>query len=161
MTRASAARLDRDLPDLPEGMRWRGWIMRAEAAIFASPRPVLRETLAGLVGDACRLEELIVDINDELRGCPYKIVFVAGGFQFRTRPRRLAGTIDGAYGPSLSSRCWRFRPSPINNRSPAAGFPPGRPRHETLTTGVEAMLDDAFRLLENEERGLNEAEAQT
>jgi hypothetical protein len=30
-----------------------------------------------------------------------------------------------------------------------------------LTTGVEAMLDDAFRLLENEESGLNEAEAQT
>ena len=95
MTRASAARLDRDLPDLPGGMRWRGWMMRAEAAIFASPRPLLRETLAGLVGDACRLEELIVDINDELRGCPYKIVFVAGGFQFRTRPRTLAGTIDG------------------------------------------------------------------
>ena len=55
MSRANAARLDRDLPDrdladLPEGMRWREWMMRAEAAIFASPKPVPREALAGLVG---------------------------------------------------------------------------------------------------------------
>ncbi|RTL80490.1 MAG: SMC-Scp complex subunit ScpB [Hyphomicrobiales bacterium] len=98
MTRASAARLDRALCDLPEGMRWREWMLRAEAAIFASPKPVPRETLAGLVGDACRLDALIADINEELKALPYEIVFVAGGFQFRTRPRHaetlraLAGT---------------------------------------------------------------------
>jgi hypothetical protein len=62
-------------------------MMRAEAAIFASARPVARETLAGLVGDACRLDALIADINEELKARPYEIVFVAGGFQFRTRPR--------------------------------------------------------------------------
>jgi segregation and condensation protein B len=87
MRRANAARLDRDLSDLPDGMRWREWMMRAEAAIFASAKPVSRETLAGLVGDACRLDALIADINEELRARPYEIVFVAGGFQFRTRPR--------------------------------------------------------------------------
>lgn len=96
MSRA-AARLDRDLSDLPEGMRWREWMMRAEAAIFASPTPVSRETLAGLVGDACRLDTLIADINAELKGRPYEIVFVAGGFQFRTRPRH-AETLRGLAG---------------------------------------------------------------
>ena len=100
MSRANAARLDRDLSDLPEGMRWREWMGRAEAAIFTSSKPVPRETLAGLVGDACRLDALIADIDDELKGRPYEIVFVAGGWQFRTRPRHaetlraLAGTKD-------------------------------------------------------------------
>lgn len=100
MSRACAARLDRDLCDLPEGIRWREWMMRAEAAIFASPKPVSRETLAGLVGDACRLDDLLADIAAELKARPYEIVFVAGGFQFRTRPRHaealrsLAGTKD-------------------------------------------------------------------
>jgi segregation and condensation protein B len=100
MSRANAARLDRDLSDLPEGMRWREWMLRAEAAIFASAKPVPRETLAGLVGDACRLDALMADINEELKGRPYEIVFVAGGWQFRTRPRHaetlraLAGTSD-------------------------------------------------------------------
>jgi segregation and condensation protein B len=100
MSRATAARLDRDLSDLPDGMRWREWMMRAEAAIFAAARPVPRETLAGLVGDACRLDALLADINEELKGRPYEIVFVAGGWQFRTRPRHaetlraLAGAKD-------------------------------------------------------------------
>ena len=66
-------------PICREGMRWREWMLRAEAAIFAAPRPVARETLAGLVGDACRLDALIADINDELKARPYEIVFVAGG----------------------------------------------------------------------------------
>jgi segregation and condensation protein B len=100
MSRANATRLDRDLSDLPEGMRWREWMLRAEAAIFASAKPVSRETLAQLVGDACRLDAFLADINLELRGRPYEIVFVAGGFQFCTRPRHaetlraLAGTKD-------------------------------------------------------------------
>lgn len=81
------SRFDRGLSDLPEGMRWREWMGRVEAAIFASKSPVPRETLARLVGDDCRLDALLADLNEELRGRPYEIVFVAGGFQFRTRPR--------------------------------------------------------------------------
>jgi segregation and condensation protein B len=79
-------------------MRWREWMMRAEAAIFASAKPVPRETLAALVGEACRLDALLAHINEELKGRPYEIVFVAGGWKFRTRPRHadtlrsLAGT---------------------------------------------------------------------
>ncbi|MDJ0450877.1 MULTISPECIES: SMC-Scp complex subunit ScpB [Methylocystis] len=87
MSRPKPARFDRALSDLPEGMRWREWMGRVEAAIFASPQPVPRETLAHLVGDACRLDALLADINTELRSRPYEIVFVAGGWQFRTRPR--------------------------------------------------------------------------
>jgi segregation and condensation protein B len=98
VTRAAAPRLDRNLSDLPEGMRWREWMMRAEAAIFASPKPVPRETLAQLVGDACRLDALIADVNEELRGRPYEIIFVAGGWQFRTRPRH-ADTLRAMAGP--------------------------------------------------------------
>jgi segregation and condensation protein B len=101
MTRAAtSARFDRDLGDLPEGLRWREWMGRVEAAIFASPTPVSRETLAGLVGDACRLDDLLADIATELKARPYEIVLVAGGYQFRTRPRHaealrsLAGTKD-------------------------------------------------------------------
>jgi chromosome segregation and condensation protein ScpB len=127
MSRSSAARLDRDLPDrdltdLPEGMRWREWMMRAEAAIFAAPKPVARETLAGLVGDACRLDALIADINDELKARPYEIVFVAGGYQFRTRPRHaetlraLAGTKDA--GPPSFTRLEMLALSAIAYQQP-------------------------------------------
>ena len=31
---------DPELADLPEGARWREWLGRVEAAIFASPTPV-------------------------------------------------------------------------------------------------------------------------
>ncbi|GLI95601.1 SMC-Scp complex subunit ScpB [Methylocystis echinoides] len=122
MSRATAARLDRDLSDLPDGMRWREWMMRAEAAIFAAVRPVPRETLAGLVGDGCRLDALIADINDELKARPYEIVFVAGGYQFRTRPRHaetlraLAGTKDA--GPPSFTRLEMLALSAIAYQQP-------------------------------------------
>ena len=54
-------------PELPREARWRAWMGRVEAVIFASPTPVPRETLAALVGPECRLDALIADIQDELR----------------------------------------------------------------------------------------------
>lgn len=122
MNRANAARLDRDLSDLPEGMRWREWMLRAEAAIFASPKPVPRETLAQVVGDGCRLDALIADINEELKARPYEIVFVAGGWQFRTRPRvaetlrALAGTKSA--GPPCFTRLEMLALSAIAYQQP-------------------------------------------
>src|SRR5271163_4979528 len=77
--------LDRELEDLPPAARWREWMGRVEAALFASARPVLRENLAEVVGKACNLELIIDDIKDELRGRPYEIVSVAGGWSFRTK----------------------------------------------------------------------------
>ena len=127
MTRADAVRLDRDLFELPERMRWREWMMRAEAAIFASPKPVTRETLAGLVGDACRLDALIADINEELKARPYEIVFVAGGFQFardRAMQRRFArswGRETPGRRLSPNSKCWRSPRLPISSPLLARG----------------------------------------
>jgi segregation and condensation protein B len=89
------ASFDPDLADLPEPMRWREWMGRVEAAIFAARDPVPREMLARLVGPGCNLDDLLADIAGELRGRPYDIVFVAGGWQFRTRPR-FAGAIRAA-----------------------------------------------------------------
>ena len=80
-------RFDRDLADFPHGTRWREWMGRVEAAIFAAPDPVPREALARLVGNTCNLDHLIADIVDELRARPYELVFVAGGYQLRTKTR--------------------------------------------------------------------------
>ena len=77
--------LDLELEDLPAPARWREWMGRVEAAIFASAEPVLRENLARVVGKACNLDLIIDDIRGELRGRPYEIVSVAGGWSFRTK----------------------------------------------------------------------------
>src|SRR5271165_3188757 len=77
--------LDLDLEDLPAPARWREWMGRVEAVIFASAEPVLRESLARVVGKACNLDLIIDDIRDELRGRPYELVSVAGGWSFRTK----------------------------------------------------------------------------
>lgn len=77
--------LDTELADLPPEMRWREWMGRVEAVIFASPEPVPREVLAKVVGRDCNLDLLIDAIRDELRGRPYELVSVAGGWQHRTR----------------------------------------------------------------------------
>jgi segregation and condensation protein B len=84
---ASSDMFDPELTLLPEEHRWREWMGMVEAAIFASAEPVPREALARLVGRDCVLDDLIADIRDELRARPYELVFVAGGFQHRTRPR--------------------------------------------------------------------------
>ena len=79
--------LDRELADLPPELRWREWMLRVEAVIFAAAEPVGRETLARVVGKDCSIDLLIDDLQEELRGRPYEIVFVAGGWQHRTRSR--------------------------------------------------------------------------
>ncbi|MCO6410853.1 SMC-Scp complex subunit ScpB, partial [Hoeflea alexandrii] len=77
--------LDRELGDLPAELRWREWMMRVEAVIFASAEPVTRETLARVVGKDCSIDLLIDDLREELRSRPYELVSVAGGWQHRTR----------------------------------------------------------------------------
>lgn len=77
--------LDLELTDLPPELRWREWMGRVEAVIFASPEPVGREVLARVVGGDCNLDLIIADIREELRGRPYELVAVAGGWQHRTK----------------------------------------------------------------------------
>jgi hypothetical protein len=68
--RDSEDALDVELADLPAAARWREWMLRVEAAIFASARPVARESLVSLVGQDCRFDDLIADLIHELRGRP-------------------------------------------------------------------------------------------
>ena len=77
--------LDTELADLPPELRWREWMGRVEAVIFAAPAPVSRAALAQVVGRDCALDLIIADIREELRGRPYDLVAVAGGWQHRTR----------------------------------------------------------------------------
>ena len=85
--RSGDERLDVELYDLPPAARWREWMLRVEAAIFASEKPVAREALIRLVGEACRFDDLIADLTHELRGRPYDLTLVAGGYALRTKTR--------------------------------------------------------------------------
>ena len=80
---------------------------RVEAVIFAAPKPVMRETLARVVGKRCNLDALIEDIRAELADRPYELVAVAGGWQHRTRGKfadaiRFAAGVDDR-APELSN----------------------------------------------------------
>ena len=86
---------DPELADLPEGARWREWLGRVEAAIFASPTPVPREALAKIVGKNCNLDDLLSDIRDELRARPYELV---------SSRRRLATAHQGRATPTPFAR---------------------------------------------------------
>lgn len=90
---------DRELEGLPAELRWREWMMRVEAVIFASAEPVGREVLARVVGRDCSIELLIDDLIEELRSRPYELVSVAGGWQHRTRSR-YAGAIRASAAPT-------------------------------------------------------------
>ncbi|TAU37388.1 SMC-Scp complex subunit ScpB (plasmid) [Rhizobium leguminosarum] len=90
---------DRELEDLPLELRWREWMMRVEAVIFASAEPVSRETLARVVGKDCSIDLLIDDLREELSSRPYELVSVAGGWQHRTRAR-FAETIRASIAPT-------------------------------------------------------------
>lgn len=92
-----SAPLDTELADLAPELRWRAWMGRVEAVIFAAPEPVSRATLARVVGRDCNLDLLIADIRAELRGRPYELVAVAGGWQHRTR-KGFADAIRAASG---------------------------------------------------------------
>lgn len=97
--RSNAPLFDSELDHLPAEARWREWMSRAEAVIFASKQPVTRETLAKVVGKNCNIDLLIDDIREELRGRPYDLVPVAGGWKHLTRPA-YADAIRAAVGSS-------------------------------------------------------------
>lgn len=76
---------DRELEDLPQDLRWREWMGRIEAVLFASASPVVRDDLARVVGQGASVEMLIEDIQAELSGRPYELAQVASGWMFRTK----------------------------------------------------------------------------
>ena len=88
----SAPELDRELPDLSPELRWREWMRRIEAVLFASASPVRREDLARVVGQGASVDLLVEDLSAELEGRAFELASVAGGWMFRTRP---------AYAPAI------------------------------------------------------------
>ncbi|WP_145111058.1 SMC-Scp complex subunit ScpB [Cereibacter sediminicola] len=84
--------LDRELADLPAELRWREWMRRIEAVLFASASPVPREDLARVVGQGASVDLLIEDLAADLEDRPYEVVRVGAGWWLRTRP---------AYGPAI------------------------------------------------------------
>ena len=90
MAPKSSEPLDTELADLPQALRWREWMARVEAVLFAASEPMGREVLTRVVGRDCALDLLIEDISAELAGRPYEIARIAGGWQFRTKPQHAA-----------------------------------------------------------------------
>ncbi|MBZ9757015.1 SMC-Scp complex subunit ScpB [Mesorhizobium sp. ESP6-5] len=91
------ALLDTELDHLPPELRWREWMGRVEAVIFAASEPVTRSVLARVVGRNCNIELIIDDIRAELAGRPYELVSVAGGWQHRTK-KGFGDIIHAAFG---------------------------------------------------------------
>ena len=88
----SEPELDRELSDLPPELRWREWMRRIEAVLFASASPVPREDLSRVVGQGASVDLLVEDLVADLEGRSFEIMQVAGGWMFRTRP---------AYAPAI------------------------------------------------------------
>ena len=103
MAPKSSEPLDTELADLPQALRWREWMARVEAVLFASAEPVPREVLARVVGRDCALDLLIEDISAQLADRPYEIARIAGSWQFRTRPQH-AAAIRAASGEGEAAR---------------------------------------------------------
>lgn len=77
--------LDRELEDLPTELRWRTWMGRVEAVLFASTTPVSRTALQRVVGQGCSVDLLIEDLRLELAGRSFEIASVADAWTLRTR----------------------------------------------------------------------------
>ena len=92
MARREEAGLDRDLAALPADLRWREWMCRIEAVMFASASPVAREDLARVVGTGVSVDLLIDDLAVDMVGRPYEVAQVGAGWMLRTKP---------AYAPAI------------------------------------------------------------
>lgn len=92
MARRPEPDLDRELADLPPGQRWREWVCRIEAVLFASAMPVAPGDLAKVVGQGAPVDLLIEDLAADLEGRPYEVVRVGAGWMLHTRP---------AYAPAI------------------------------------------------------------
>jgi len=78
---------DRELEDLPPELRWREWMRRVEAVLFASASPVGREDLARVVGQGASVDLLIKDLQVDLAERSYEIACVADAWMLRTKPK--------------------------------------------------------------------------
>ena len=84
--------LDRELSDLPPDLRWREWMRRIEAVLFAIAAPIARDDLAKVVGQGASVDLLIEDLAADLADRPYEVARVGAGWMLHTRP---------AYAPAI------------------------------------------------------------
>lgn len=84
--------LDRELEDLPKELRWREWMSRIEAVLFASSSPVPSEDLGRVVGQGVSVDLLIEDLIADLEGRSFEVAKVSSGWMMRTR---------SAYAPAI------------------------------------------------------------
>lgn len=92
MARREEPQLDRELAELPADLRWREWLRRIEAVLFATATPVARDDLARVVGQGASVDLLIEDLTADLDGRPYEVARVGAGWMLRTR---------AAYAPAI------------------------------------------------------------
>lgn len=92
MGRREDTELDRELAALPPELRWREWMRRIEAVLFASAAPVERDDLARVVGQGASVDLLIEDLAMDLEGRSYEVAKVGAGWILRTKP---------AYAPAI------------------------------------------------------------
>jgi segregation and condensation protein B len=76
---------DRELEDLPAELRWREWMRRIEAVLFATASPVSRKNLARVVGQGASVDLLISDLAVDLEGRAFEVTAIASGWMLRTR----------------------------------------------------------------------------
>jgi segregation and condensation protein B len=84
--------LDRELIHLTPELRWREWMRRIEAVLFASATPVARDDLARVVGQGAAVDLLIEDLVVDLECRPYEVAKVGAGWMLRTK---------AAYAPAI------------------------------------------------------------
>ena len=75
-------------------------VARRGGDLRRKPSPCRARPWRGSSGSGCNLDDLLADLADELRARPYDLVFVAGGYQLRTKPR-FADAIRAANAGSL------------------------------------------------------------
>jgi segregation and condensation protein B len=85
MARREEPGLDRELADLPPDLRWREWLRRIEAVLFASAAPVPREALQRVVGQGVSVDLMVEDLAADLERRPYEVARVGAGWMLRTR----------------------------------------------------------------------------
>jgi segregation and condensation protein B len=83
---------DRELEDLPAELRWREWMRRIEAVLFATASPVSRKNLARVVGQGASVDLLISDLAVDLEGRAFEVTAIADAWILRTR---------AGYGPVI------------------------------------------------------------
>ncbi|MCI2400956.1 SMC-Scp complex subunit ScpB [Aliiroseovarius subalbicans] len=83
---------DRELSDLPAELRWREWMRRIEAVLFASATPVSRDHLTRVVGQGVSVDLLVEDLAADLEGRAFEVAKVGDGWVLRTR---------SAYAPAI------------------------------------------------------------